>query len=227
MNDDAFDVELQCPNCSVRCPQCRADATGDAGHDVTWTCDQRVITVAGAAGGVGTTTACIAVALYNANRGVRTLLASSDYSGLITALGSFPQARRLCEVTANLTVADIAEATLADVRDDYPIVVVDNGTDLTDADVWCIASDYRSLRALTRAEVYERASLVVRLEFDGSALGEREAVDVLGVPVITVHRNPAVARTIDAGLVVSRLPEPLKRLGASITQEVTHTEVSA
>ena len=55
-----------------------------------------------------------------------------------------------------------------------------------------------------------RASGVVLVEEPGRALGEREVVEVLGLPVL--GRFPvraSVARAVDAGVLAARLPSPL------------------
>ena len=53
---------------------------------------------------------------------------------------------------------------------------------------------------------------IVLVDEPGRALGRTDVEDVLGVPVVaTVQVDPAVARAVDAGLLVSRLPSDLRR----------------
>jgi hypothetical protein len=67
--------------------------------------------------------------------------------------------------------------------------------------------------ALRRAQAVPlRGSGVVLVEEDGRALDRRDVEEVLGVEVrATVAVEPAVARAVDAGLLVSRLPRSLAR----------------
>lgn len=66
--------------------------------------------------------------------------------------------------------------------------------------------------------VGRRPDGIVLVEEDGRALGRTDVEDVLGVPVVaTVPVDPAVARAVDAGLLVARLPVALGRpLAAAI-----------
>ena len=60
--------------------------------------------------------------------------------------------------------------------------------------------------------VARRPDGIVLVEEEGRALGRTDVEDVLGAPVIaTVPVDPAVARAVDAGLLVARLPATIGR----------------
>jgi len=57
-----------------------------------------------------------------------------------------------------------------------------------------------------------KPSTIVLVTEEGRALGSREVEDVLGVPVSAqIPWEPRIARAVDAGLLVSRLPRALER----------------
>jgi hypothetical protein len=72
-----------------------------------------------------------------------------------------------------------------------------------------VRSCFLALRRVLDAPVRPSAAVLV-LE-PSRSLGAADVEDVLGVPVITVPWDPAVARAVDAGLLASRLPRPLDR----------------
>ena len=103
-------------------------------------------------------------------------------------------------------------------RGDRRRVVVDAGTGeppqslLRAADrAWLVTRPcYLSLRAAVRQVA--RPTGVVLIEEPGRALGVSEVEATLGTPVVaTLLVDPAVARAVDAGLVVSRLPGAYRR----------------
>lgn len=69
---------------------------------------------------------------------------------------------------------------------------------------------YLSLRRALRAPL--RPSGVILVSEPGRSLGRSDVEDVLGVPVkAVVGVDPAVARAVDAGLLLTRLPRGLER----------------
>ncbi len=73
-----------------------------------------------------------------------------------------------------------------------------------------IRSCYLALRRAVAAPL--RPSGVVLVREPGRALGRHDVEDVLGVPVVAcIDLSPDVARAVDAGLLVSRLPRSLVR----------------
>ena len=69
---------------------------------------------------------------------------------------------------------------------------------------------YLALRRAAREEV--RADAVVLVVDPGRALDRRDVAQVLGLPVAAVLEvDPAVARSVDAGTLVTRLPRSVER----------------
>jgi MinD-like ATPase involved in chromosome partitioning or flagellar assembly len=69
---------------------------------------------------------------------------------------------------------------------------------------------YIALRRAVAAPL--RPSGVVLVDEPGRSLGRRDVEDVLGVPVrAVIPWDPAVARSVDAGLLGTRVPRPLHR----------------
>jgi hypothetical protein len=84
--------------------------------------------------------------------------------------------------------------------------------EVSDLSVVVIRACYLALRRGAADELVKGASGIVVMEEAGRALGTREVADVLGVPVLaTIPVRAAIARVIDAGVLVSRLPETLAR----------------
>ncbi len=71
---------------------------------------------------------------------------------------------------------------------------------------------YLALRRAVRLEATRRAAGIVLVEEPGRALGTREVADVLGRPVVArIPVRDTIARAVDAGVLPTRLPEPLER----------------
>jgi Mrp family chromosome partitioning ATPase len=113
-----------------------------------------------------------------------------------------------------------AEALLQALSDEPRPVVVDCGAAATGAGLALAAGApvsllvlrpcYLALRRALRAPV--RPSGVVLLTEPGRSLGRRDIEDVLGVPVrAEVAVDETVARAVDAGLLVRRIPRGLER----------------
>jgi len=84
--------------------------------------------------------------------------------------------------------------------------------EVSDFSVIVIRPCYLALRRAAADELVRTASGVVIVEEAGRALGAREVADVLGVPVLaSVPVRAAVARVVDAGVLVARLPDCLAR----------------
>src|SRR4029077_15627189 len=75
---------------------------------------------------------------------------------------------------------------------------------------------FLALRRAAAAPV--RPSPVVLVDEPGRSLGRRDVEDALGAPVrAEVRWDPAVARSVDAGLLSTRLPRTLERaLGPAV-----------
>lgn len=84
--------------------------------------------------------------------------------------------------------------------------------EVSDLSVVVIRPCYLALRRAAADELVRSASGVVVVDEPGRALGAREVADVLGVPVIaSVPVRAAIARVVDAGVLVARLPDGLAR----------------
>jgi len=69
---------------------------------------------------------------------------------------------------------------------------------------------YLALRRAVRADLLHGTAGVVVIEEPGRSLGAGEVADVLGRPVVArVGLRPTVARAVDAGVLVTRLPVSL------------------
>jgi cellulose biosynthesis protein BcsQ len=84
--------------------------------------------------------------------------------------------------------------------------------EVSDVSVIVIRACYLALRRAASDELVRSASGIVMVEEPGRALGAREVADVLGVPVLaSVPVRATVARVVDAGVLVARLPDCLAR----------------
>ena len=107
-------------------------------------------------------------------------------------------------------------------RDEGGVVVADCGrgddaasralVEVSDLSVVVLRPCYLALRRAATDDLVRTASGIVVVEEQGRALGTREVADVLGVPVLaTVPVRAAIARVVDAGVLVARLPDALAR----------------
>jgi len=99
-------------------------------------------------------------------------------------------------------------------------VIVDAGTTCAPCPSLVAAADhtvlvsrpcYLAMKAAARLE--HRPSGVIVIEEPGRALGTSEVVSVVGAPLVgSILLDPAIARAVDAGLLVARLPRGLRRV---------------
>jgi hypothetical protein len=172
----------------------------------------RTIHLIGARGGQGTTTVAAALALLAAGHH-DTALVSSDPAATAALLGvPLPLADERAEVTPTLSfTAALDEHHRAEVT------IIDDGAghrrttsgSLTAADGERYAvlrgPCYVALASLLTVPGGPPDGVILVIE-QGRALTAKDVTGVLDVPVVaTVKASPAVARTIDAGLLVSRL----------------------
>jgi hypothetical protein len=117
------------------------------------------------------------------------------------------------EVGAALGVvlANDPMCTIADLSTASP-PVLRAMVEVSDLAVMVVRDCYVALRAALRDPLLAGASGVIAMEETGRALGASEIRDVLGAEVLGVVpvRMP-IARVIDAGVLASRMPEPLER----------------
>jgi hypothetical protein len=167
----------------------------------------RTIVVTGARGGQGTTTVAAALALQAARHGRVVLVAAPDQQA--AALLGVPASDHgeIVEITGGLTLAAQAHVIGADT------VVVDGGLHAADAGL-AASESYVVLRgpcylalATLLASDSPRPGGIILVAEEGRSLTAKDVCQVTGVPVVaTVTASERVARTIDAGLLVSRLP---------------------
>src|SRR5262249_37596951 len=102
-----------------------------------------------------------------------------------------------------LTIADLSTASPPVLR---------AMIEVSDVAVMVVRDSYVALRSALRDPLLAAASGVIAMEETGRALGASEIRDVLGVEVLGVVpvRMP-IARVIDAGVLATRMPEPLER----------------
>ncbi|MGE0306654.1 MAG: cellulose synthase operon protein YhjQ/BcsQ, partial [Acidimicrobiia bacterium] len=173
----------------------------------------------GARGGQGTSTIAAALALAAATHR-ETHLVVADLAANSALLG-IPEPIGDEAIVANNLTLTTALTGEPDVRiiDAGPIATTidDGGVQLVVLRGPC----YVALRTLVHNEGRLPDGIVLVLE-PGRSLSARDVEDVTGVPVVaTVPLSPAVARTIDAGLLVARLQRltdlaPLRRYASRI-----------
>jgi hypothetical protein len=103
-------------------------------------------------------------------------------------------------------VAVVADCGRAD--DDAARAVVE----VSDHAVVVVRACYLALRRAAGDELTRFAAGAVVVSEQGRTIGAREVSDVLGLPVLaTVPVRAAIARVVDAGVLVTRLPDHLAR----------------
>ncbi len=110
-----------------------------------------------------------------------------------------------------MALAEAGGVAVADLgRADTPALVA--MAELADATLLVIRPCYLALRRAVQAPALKHTHGVVMIDEPGRALGAREISDVLGVPVLArVAWRSAIARAADAGLVLARTPDALRR----------------
>ena len=169
----------------------------------------RTIVVTGARGGQGTTTVAAAIALHAARAGEAVLVAPPEQSA--AALLGVPAIQQgdAVEVTEHLMLAAPPTALTA------ATVVVDGGQhdglddrladDHTEAYVVLRGPCYLALATLL-SQSGPRPTGIILVAEEGRSLTARDVSEVTDLPVVaTVEATQRVARTIDAGLLPSRI----------------------
>lgn len=84
--------------------------------------------------------------------------------------------------------------------------------EVADVSVAVVRGCYLALRRGVHSPLLARTTGIVLVEESGRSLGAPEVADVLDRPVLArIPVRPAIARSIDAGVLASRLPESLAR----------------
>ena len=169
-----------------------------------------------AKGGQGTTVTAAVVALMHARAGRSTLLvdaAEPHDSHAVLGLAEPAEPRQPTPVVAHLDLCRAEPATIPTELDGYEIVVIDAGhrpAPEPGTTTLVTRSCYLALRhAVALAVAPDRVVLIQEPE---RALRHDDIAAVLGRPVVTVPASPAVARTVDAGLLAGRIPNCLHPL---------------
>jgi cellulose biosynthesis protein BcsQ len=128
-------------------------------------------------------------------------------------------------------VAAEAGAALAVALRDGPTTFVDVGVpdapaarallEVADATLLVVRECYLALRRAAASSLTARAFGAVVLQEPGRALGPADVGQVLGRPVTArVPVRAAIARAVDAGVLATRLPDPLVRVAEQILREL-------
>jgi hypothetical protein len=178
----------------------------------------RTITVTGARGGSGASTVAAALALFGA-REHPTELVTHDLDDMTALLGlTAPGLQTPTALTPQLNL--VGEHAAGQAR----LVVIDAGSRLeapqtpgrSEHYVVVRGPCYLALRRLVRAES-DRYNGVILVTEPGRSLRASDVAEVLGLPIVAeVAHHPAIARSIDAGLLPARIDrlQPLHTLRA-------------
>lgn len=174
----------------------------------------------GAKGGVGTTTVAAALALTASTdrlTDVRAVHRDDLYAMLGFGGRDYPDGQPVTG-NHNLTMFDFgARAELGGT-----IIVTDHGTDLVRIgddgyNLLVVRGCYMAMRRAVHAESVKHIDGIILVEEPGRALGRREVADVIGKPIVaTIPVKDTICRAIDAGVLVSRLPDDLRRAAQKI-----------
>ena len=177
-------------------------------------------------------------------------LAADPPTGLLDWLAAGPDAptealdRLAVDVVPGLTLLPLgssdrpadppptAGAALAVALRDGPVpTFVDLGTaatpaasavlEVADVGLMVVRGCYLTLRRAVAAPGLAATHGVVLVDEPGRSLGSREVADVLGRPVLArVPVRSAIARAVDAGVIASRLPDPLARPAREVLRAI-------
>jgi MinD-like ATPase involved in chromosome partitioning or flagellar assembly len=128
---------------------------------------------------------------------------------------------------APMAAAEAGAALAVCLRDGSVPTLVDAGTgaapavralvEVADASVIVVRGCYLALRRAVHSPLHARAAGVVLVDEQGRSLGANEVRDVLDRPVLArIPVRAPIARAVDAGILASRLPDPLARPAARL-----------
>jgi hypothetical protein len=84
--------------------------------------------------------------------------------------------------------------------------------EVAEVNLMVVRGCYLALRRAVHHPARELAMGVVLIEEHGRSLGVRDVEDVLGVPVVAaIEARGSTARAVDAGVLVTRVPEGMAR----------------
>lgn len=187
------------------------------------------IDLAGTKGGTGTSTYAAAVAILAAKHGRRTLAVDVTGTGDLAALmglGSRPEAGAVCEVAPNLYVLELEAGAGGADAPGFDLTVWDHGTHRVDGAYLVTDPSYLALRRLMSGPVH--APGIILQDEPGRALGRQDVASVTQLPVVAcVPRRSNIARASDAGVLPTRLPEPLELAAAVLLRGIVGSPVVA
>ncbi len=110
-----------------------------------------------------------------------------------------------------MALADDPRTTIADAgRLDSPALLA--FSEVADVNVVVVRGCYLALRRAVQHEALAHVSGAIVVDEHGRTLGARDVADVLGVPVLaSIEARTSTARTVDAGVLATRLPDSLTR----------------
>lgn len=169
-----------------------------------------------AKGGQGATVCAAALALLHATAGRPTLLidhASGHDCRATLGLPESTDQQRIETVTSNLHVTN-DPATAHAAGSPYQHIVIDAGTTATDFNGTTTLVTRACYLALRNALALEhRADNAILIHEPDRALNDDDVSAVLAIPIAAViPYDPAIARTIDSGLLTARIPKALYAL---------------
>lgn len=169
-------------------------------------------------GGQGCTTVAVAFAALNASEGKKVMIFSAapadDLPGVM-GFGHTPSKR----VTDNLYYASTETYTekgiiASSTMHDLDLLVIDGGTSVpdiygTDKTILVTQQCYLALRRITlNSDRVSGFDGVVVLTDESRAVGLDDLRSIVPLDIVgTVEMNPSVARAVDAGLLVQRIPK--------------------
>lgn len=150
------------------------------------------INLYGTKGGVGTSVTAAALAIV-----LQGTLISPDADAILATMGGFPQSR--VKIGEGPTVKDRGVLT----RENTP----PEGSRAILVTTCC----YLALRSALSRDLTGFSGVIV-VEEPGRALTSKDAAEILVLDLLAViPRDPSIARSVDAGLLVSRLPAAIAK----------------
>lgn len=188
----------------------------------------RTITFYGAKGGQGTSTVAASLALLLSRQEHKTLLVDITGSQELWPLLGFAlneSTESVLEVNEHLTLCTQQRTKDGPYVKDFDVVIHDVGVlkpdqgSMADVLILVIRPCYLSLRRAIALSV--RPHGIVLVKEQGRALGARDVADTIGAPVwAEVPVEESIARSVDAGLLATRLNRTVARALESLETQL-------
>ena len=132
---------------------------------------------------------------------------------------------------AAITVGEAGAALAVTLRESPIPTLVDCGTasdpasrvvvEVADASVVVLRGCYLALRRAVHGSALASTTAAVLLEEPGRSLSANDVSEVFDLPVLArVPVKPQIARAVDAGVLATRLPEPLARVANDLLRRL-------